>query len=440
MPEAMDVDQEDTALQKAEALEKSNASAACQAYSSIIHNKEPMDTEEEVREREIAIYRLGELHVKGGQQQKIVDLLKELRPLFAHFPKAKTAKIVRSLIDMVHRMQQGKPTQVLVDLCRDSIEWATKEKRAFLKHRVETRLCAIYVDMEKYDPALKALVPLLREVKQLDDKLLLVEIYLIECKVNFAVANVPKAKAALTAAKTNANAIHCPPLLQAEIDLQSGIVALRERDYRTSFSYLYEAFEAYNVNKDEKSGKANSYNLALTSLTYQLLTKIMGNEPKACRNMVTTKSAITYQTEESVQAMLKIAAAYEDRSLKKLEKVLDEHKAMISDPVIQHHLKELYENFLEQNLLKILEPFVRVEIDHVAEMIELPSAKALEKLSNMILDKKLKGTLDQGRGHLLLYEEETTSKAYDHVVEIVKGASTCCDSLSQLSAKVVEGR
>ena len=45
-------------------------------------------------------------------------------------------------------------------------------------------------------------------MKQMDDKLLLVEIHLIETRANFNCDNIPKAKAALTAAKTNANAIH----------------------------------------------------------------------------------------------------------------------------------------------------------------------------------------------------------------------------------------
>ena len=76
--------------------------------------------------------------------------------------------------------------------------------------------------MKKYEAALALLLSLLKEVKQLDDKLLLVEIHLIECKANFNCENIPKATAALTASKTNANAIHCPPLLQAEIDLWSG--------------------------------------------------------------------------------------------------------------------------------------------------------------------------------------------------------------------------
>ena len=264
-------------------------------------------------------------------------------------------------------------------------------------------------------------------MKALDDKELLVQIFLTESQCNFDCGNIPKAKGALTAAKTNANAIHCPPLIQADIDLQSGIVALREEDARTAFSYLYEAYEAFNINKGKESR-------ALQGLRLQLLCRIMQDDPKACKGLVTSKSTLKYQTQPSIQALLKIAAAYEDRSLRKLEQVLREHPT--TDEVIKHHLKELYERFLEKNLLKILEPFSRVEIAHVADLIELDVFKTQSKLSQMILDGKLAGTLDQGNGILQLYAQADMRPTCKHALEIIKNTADCVDSLGTLSKKI----
>lgn len=71
--------------------------------------------------------------------------------------------------------------------------------------------------------------------------------------------------------------------------------------------------------------------------------------------------------------MKAIAAAHQNRSLGEFEGALKEWKEELSnDPIIRSHLAALYDTLLEQNLVRIIEPFSRVEIAHVADLVGQP--------------------------------------------------------------------
>jgi 26S proteasome regulatory subunit N6 len=53
------------------------------------------ESEEEVKQRENAIYGLAKMYMNKEQISDLVKLTKDIRPVFVNFPKAKTAKVVR---------------------------------------------------------------------------------------------------------------------------------------------------------------------------------------------------------------------------------------------------------------------------------------------------------------------------------------------------------
>lgn len=90
-----------------------------------------------------------------------------------------------------------------------------------------------YFKKRDFSDALRLIGNTMREVRKLEDKPLMMEIQLTESQVHYALSNTPKAKASLTSARTLAASVYCPPALQAAIDLQAGILAADEGDFRT---------------------------------------------------------------------------------------------------------------------------------------------------------------------------------------------------------------
>ncbi|KAH7290888.1 hypothetical protein KP509_30G068200 [Ceratopteris richardii] len=411
-------------LARAQDVQHSSVREAICILRQII--QDPSSSVEALRIKEQAIFNLSDLlsHEKLGEELR--SLLTELRQFFSLIPKAKTAKIVRGIIDAVAKIPGT--SQLQISLCREMVEWTRSEKRTFLRQRVEARLAALLMENKEYAEALTLLTDLVREVRRLDDKLLLVDIDLLESKLHFSLRNLPKAKAALTAARTAANAIYVPPAQQATIDLQSGILHAEEKDYKTAFSYFFEAFEAFSALDDPR---------AIYSLKYMLLCKVMTSQADDVAGLISSKAGLKY-TGVDLDAMKAVAEAYSKRSLKDFEIALSTYKDQLGeDPIVHRHLSSLYDTLLEQNLCRLIEPFSKVEISHISELIGLPMDTVETKLSQMILDKKFAGTLDQGAGCLIIFDDSKTDAIFTATLDTISNISKVVDSLYLRSAKIM---
>jgi len=382
--------------------------------------------EDVLKEQETGILELGKQYKDEGKAQDLQKLIQMIRPFTKLLSKAKAAKLVRGLVDMY--LDMDATTGYEVELCKECITWAKEEKRLFLRQTLEARLIALYYDTERYTDALALGSQLLKELKKLDDKNLLVEVQLLESKVYAALNNLPKARAALTAARTTANSIYVPPRVQAQLDLQSGILhASEEKDFKTAFSYFFEAFEQYDSVEDSN---------AVNALKYMLLSKIMLGTPDEVNNLVSGKLALRY-TGPSVEAMKAVAASAKARSLADFQTAVKAFKVELEeDKIVSKHLDTLYSNMLEQNLCRIIEPYSRVQVDYVAGKIGLAKDQVERKLSQMILDRKFLGILDQETGVLVVFNPETRDTTCDDVIETIDAMNKVVDRLYQAAKKL----
>lgn len=414
-------------FERAQALSNTNREEGIHLLNKIVQQENIEENDEDnIKLKEQGILYLGELYKKEGKAKELADLIKATRPFLSLISKAKAAKLVRTLVDFFLDLEAG--IGIEVQLCKECIEWAKEERRTFLRQSLEARLIALYFDTGMFPEALVLGSTLLKELKKLDDKNLLVEVQLLESKTYHALSNLPKARAALTSARTTANAIYCPPKMQAALDLQSGILhAAEERDFKTAYSYFYEAFEGYDSVESSK---------ALTALKYMLLSKIMLNTPDDVQQIVSGKLALKYAGRD-IDAMKAVAMASHKRSLADFQQGVKTYKHELeNDVIVQAHLGTLYDNMLEQNLCRIIEPYSRVQVDYIASTIKLPMAQVEKKLSQMILDMKFHGILDQGEGVLIVFEETPIDKTYEMALETIQNMSKVVDTLYQKAKKL----
>jgi len=347
-------------------------------------------------------------------------LLKDCREdeQFRTIARAKATKCVRSVLD---EMSQIEGTEELVTKnTKECIEWAIENHQTLLRQRLQIRLSGLYLAARQLETAAAEISKLLTELRKLDDKPLLVEALLIDSAIHRAMNNLPKAKAALTGARTNAGAIYCSQKLQGELDLQSGIVNADERDYVTAYSYFYEAAEGFLASNDSR---------ALQAFTYMLLSKIMSSSYSDIPVLLSAKNAQTFVGSRPVAAMQALCKACKERALHAFLDARETYKDVLSDFFITSHLEFRQNALLEENLQRIIEPFSCVEIAHVAELIDLPLDVVEKRLSQMILDKKIDGILDQGAGSLITFDRPPQQDTNRYIMETIIGLNNVVDRL-----------
>lgn len=414
----------------------------------------PVDGPKAIQLMEAAVYDLTRAYCATQEYNAVVEFLTSSevgQAYLSRITKAKTAKVVRQVLDIVC-LAAPQQYHVQESVARSILTWTRNEKRSFLRQRVQAKLASILFEQSKYGEALELCDGLLHELKKLDDKQLLVETHLLESKIHFALRNIPKSKAALTASRTAANAIYVSPQLQAEIDSMSGTIHTEEGDYNTAHSYFLEAFEQLD--------QINLLQDARKSLKYMMLCKILDSlraalklsstgtiagasaEPSKSSSssavvelsgMLTGKQGVKYAGRD-IDAMSAIAQASIHRNLKEYEAVLTDYATELQeDLLIKHHLEVLQEQLLESNLIRIIEPYSCVELEHIAKLIDMPVVAVEKKLSQMILDGKFVGILDQGKGQLVVYEETEKDKALEKGLQVIANMDMVVSSLFERS-------
>jgi len=250
-------------------------------------------------------------------------------------------------------------------------------------------------------------------------------VQLEESKAYYFLNNLSKARAALTSARTVANSKYVPPKTQAALDMQSGILhAADEKDFKTAFSYFFEAFEGYD--------SINDTDEAIRALKYMLLSKIMLDVPDEISGILAGKTASKYSAVD-LEAMRAVADSAKKRSLADFNQSFKKYqKELQMDPVVSKHFRLLSDNMLEKDLSRVVQPYSYVQLSHIATCVGLDKVTVEKKLAQMILDKKLSGSLHQDEREgmmLIVYEVTPPDTTYKLGTDTIHALSEVIDGL-----------
>ncbi|XP_008245147.1 PREDICTED: 26S proteasome non-ATPase regulatory subunit 11 homolog [Prunus mume] len=124
----------------------------------------PSSSSEALQINDQAITNLTDLLRQENRAEDLRNLLTQLRHFFNLIPKAKTAKIVHSIIDAVAKVPDTSDLQI--SLCKEMVQWTRAEKRTFLRQRVEARLASLLMESKEYSEALSHLSGLINLYKK----------------------------------------------------------------------------------------------------------------------------------------------------------------------------------------------------------------------------------------------------------------------------------
>lgn len=399
---------------RAQAIEKSSPAESIELYRQVI-----FDASADPKMREQAIMAVAVLlpSAKG-----LLEFARSLKAAWPSLPRARPATIVRRLLDRFAAIADSQGEQLV--FVEDLLAWTEQDNRAVLRRTLQARYAQLLYEARRFTDALAVIHPLARELARIDDKLALIEVQLLEGKVFMELRNLPKAKAAFTAARTTGNLVCSPPLVQAALDIQTGKLYIEEGECTLAYANFIEALDAYSSEKHAEG--------AVQALSYMLLAKIMAGQTSEIDEILRGKLAVPYAGQ--VDPLPAIAKAYANRSLAEYDAILA--SSAITSPFIATHLRSLYDTLLQGNLLKLITPYSRVEIAYIAGAIGLDVHLIEGKLCQMILDKVLFAIIDQETGTLIRLDKPKEDIAHKMAIQTIKNLNKVVEGLYQKAARL----
>eukprot|EP01006_Ploeotia_vitrea_P033724 TRINITY_DN65624_c0_g3_i1.p1 TRINITY_DN65624_c0_g3~~TRINITY_DN65624_c0_g3_i1.p1 ORF type:complete len:188 (-),score=23.04 TRINITY_DN65624_c0_g3_i1:78-641(-) len=149
-------------------------------------------------------------------------------------------------------------------------------------------------------------------------------------------------------------------------------------------------------------------------------------------NPFDSPEAKPYKDNNEIMAMTSLHAAFEDKNIKEVEKILNRNKkSLMDDSFIRLYIEELLRTIRTEVLLMLIKPYTHIKIDHIAKELNIPATDVVGLLVGLILDAKVEGYIDEINQVLQLKDESRSDSRYNSIHKWVGHTSSIYNSLMQ---------
>ncbi|KAM0686150.1 26S proteasome regulatory subunit rpn6 [Conglomerata obtusa] len=355
-------------------------------------------------EREAVIYD----YVNALSTTETIEFLKDLPTLWKDISMARTTKIIRQLIANKH--ENNEKLNMI-----DALKTLYCDKK-LIQLELQAKQIEILLQQKEYQECLQSITTLVKELKKHDDKINLIKLYVCESIAFYELQNNNRARSSLTTARAMAVSTFCPNIVQAQIDMLSGMYICDEKNYETAYGYFLEALDGYILEKSEESCKVIKY-LVMCKIVGEKYNEVVVNLNKFEERLINTNFSTT--SDRVMQLLLSVNNCCAERDLNGYNRILSENINFVNDSFIVKHLEFLYERLLESNIKKIVEPYKNIKLEYISKMIDLNENVVEDVLRKMILDDKIFGIIDHVGKCLILFENKNKKETECNYAELI---------------------
>ncbi|KAN0038719.1 hypothetical protein ACTA71_000905 [Dictyostelium dimigraforme] len=362
-----------------------------------------------------ALKKITKLYFRIGDFDNMLESFKKFLPYTKSSASSNyIEKGINSILDMVSSSNtiELDMIQKVFDLTLKSL-LDTKNERVWF--RTNLKLAKLLFEKAEYGRLAKILRDLHKSCELedgTDDQKKgsqLVDIYALEIQMYTETKNNKKLKDLYKKALEIKSAIPHPRIMGI-IRECGGKMHMAEKEWEKAHTDFFEAFKNYDEAGNSRRIQCLKYLVLACMLMLSTINPFDSTEAKP------------YKNDPDILAMTNLVMAYEKNDIYAFEKILkDNRKTIMDDPFIRMYIEDLLRNIRTQVLLKLLKPYTRIRISFISKELNIPSSDVESLLVSLILDNKIRGSIDQVNQQLEL--DTAKSSAYWKYTSIHKWAN-----------------